>query len=93
MSRKSKSIEPHVCVKCGKSAQIYSRGKRAGTYSIYCSGHLLEQRERNRERSELSRWVQAGGDPAAWVAVALWKAEKLNDVHFQSFRTNRRVKF
>lgn len=73
MTRKNKRMKHLVCVKCGKPAQIHSQGKRAGTYSIYCSNHLLEQRKKNRARSELNRWIQAGGDPAAWAAVAAWK--------------------
>jgi hypothetical protein len=85
MPQKNKSMKTHVCVKCGEPAQIHSRGKRAGTYSVYCSSHLLEQRNRNRARSELNRWVQAGGDPAAWAAVTEWKAEELRG-HFQVFQ-------
>jgi hypothetical protein len=73
-----------LCVKCGKSAQIHSHGKRAGAYSVYCLDHLLQQRERNRVRAELNRWNQVGGDPAAWAAVVAWRTEKLNGYYSQN---------
>jgi len=82
MALKTKTIKSGLCVKCGQPAQIHSRGKRAGSYSIYCLGHLLEQREKNRARSELNRWIQSGGDPAAWAAVAAWKAGESRGYHF-----------
>jgi hypothetical protein len=77
MTRKSERTKPGRCLKCGKPAQIHSSGKRAGIYSVYCLSHLLEQRVKNRARSELNRWVQTGGDIADWMAVAAWRAKKL----------------
>jgi hypothetical protein len=91
MDLKMKTIQPRLCVKCGEPAQVHSRGKRAGSYSIYCLSHLLEQRKKNRARSELNRWIQTGGDPAAWAAVAAWKAEERTEYRFQSFDKNRLV--
>lgn len=86
MIRKTERTKSGHCLKCGKPAQVHSRGKRAGTYSVYCTSHLLEQRIKNRTRSELNRWIQAGGDIAAWAAATAWKAEKWGRGHFQSFQ-------
>lgn len=85
MTQKTERTKPGFCLKCGKPAQVHYYGKRAGTYSVYCSSHLLEQRVKNRARSELNRWSQAGGDIAAWAAATAWKAEKWGRYHFQSF--------
>jgi hypothetical protein len=76
MTQKKERLKPALCLKCGQPAQVHAYGKRAGTYSIYCFIHLKEQRVKNRARSELSRWIQTGGDSAAWMAVTVWKAGK-----------------
>jgi hypothetical protein len=88
---KVKTARTGFCVRCGAPTHIHSRGVRAGSHSIYCSRHLLEQRKKNRARSAFNRWIQAGGDPAAWAAVAAWRAEESTEFRFESFGWNRLV--
>lgn len=85
MSQTGKKSKSGLCVRCGEPAQVHARGKRAGSYSIYCLRHLLEQREKNRARGGLNRWIQSGGDPAAWAAVAAWKAGGHREYWYRGF--------
>lgn len=89
MTLKVKTARSGFCVRCGAPAHIHSRGMRAGSPSIYCSRHLLEQRKKNRARAAFNRWIQAGGDPAAWAAVAAWRAEEPTEFRFENFGRNR----
>jgi hypothetical protein len=78
--RKKQTIQ---CIKCKSPATVFQRGKRKGENSIYCLNHLLQQRERNRLGANFKRWIETGGDPAAWNAAREWLARR-----FTAFQTS-----
>jgi hypothetical protein len=68
------------CAKCKQPTAAFSGGKRKGKHSIYCLNHLLQQRERNRLAANFKRWVETGGDPAAWNAAREWLVKRFTAV-------------
>jgi hypothetical protein len=72
-----RKTQPNQCIKCKGPTAVFQRGKRKGKNSIYCLNHLLQQRETNRLGSNFKRWIETGGDPAAWNAVKEWLSKNL----------------
>ena len=72
------------CIKCKSPATVIKRGERKGEISIYCLNHLLQQRKRNRLGASFKRWVETGGDPAAWNAVRGWLTKRFTAVQISN---------
>lgn len=76
--------ETNQCIKCKSPTMVFQSGKRKGENSIYCLKHLLQQRERNRLGARFKRWIETGGDPAAWNAVKEWLARRFTAVQISN---------